>query len=55
MENEQGKDFTNKGGSDEMQMRKEWSAPQLTAVSISDLTENMGSPGNDGSASSTLS
>ncbi|CAD6875573.1 hypothetical protein [Methylomonas fluvii] len=38
-----------------VQVRKIWSAPKMTVVDISDSTENMGNPGNDGSGTSTLS
>jgi len=31
--------------------KKRWGAPQLTAVSISELTEGAGAPGSDGGSS----
>ena len=44
-------------GSDATQeaTRKVWSAPQMTVVSIAQLTENMGGAGNDGVNTSTKS
>lgn len=38
-----------------VKIRKIWSAPKMTVVDISDSTEHMGNPGNDGSGTSTLS
>ncbi|MDX8399833.1 MAG: hypothetical protein R8K20_06250 [Gallionellaceae bacterium] len=35
--------------------KKPWNAPQLTTVSIADLTEHRAYPGNDGGATSTRS
>jgi len=37
------------------EVKKPWNAPQLTTVSIADLTENRGYPGNDGGGTSTRS
>jgi hypothetical protein len=54
-----GNEMENRAGNaneaDTLQTRKQWSAPQLTAVSIAELTEFMLSPGSDGAATSTLS
>ena len=35
--------------------RKSWSAPKMTVVEISNLTEHMFNPGNDGGGTSSFS
>jgi hypothetical protein len=58
MGNKLANNVNNENGAMDVKVRKQWNAPQMTVVSISDLTEAMsgvGSDGAGGSATTTFS
>lgn len=55
MANEMEQKVDPEGGAVNFKSRKIWSSPQMTVVSIADLTQNLGAAGNDGVNTSTKS